>query len=629
MPFSALIDPTRARDFLTLFGYEVVLREHGWAECLLVRGDERWIGAGLDADAALRDALVKAFPSHAAQTLLAEAIGWQEPHEPPAPEADAVASEAQGEPPASSRTDREEGAIDVSAPSTPKGSLPVEEAPPPPPAEEPARFYGGAAPERAPELRADSPKASPREILAGLRELRARMDADREDLGAAAPKRQRLVFLAWAAEARALQDALPDDERVYAAVRGICGTIGTLAGDWWPGNVPALQLSASPTDALKTLDARGGEPRTWAGIAELAEETLRDIEAAESAAGFDPSGWADRSRLRPPPTKPEALLREIVAEVERVGGPLGVRPDATLLPSAAEMARWACHARWLRESAEDPALWAKLCGRLRFWSSKARGMFREADRLLDPEYAPGQPWATIVLGAAEAAKLSKEAAQRTAEVEQVLRSVPATDDRDALRGWLLQALPLTDTHHAEIVAAVAPFREIVAAFEPKDFGGQGRRIRRRLKKMQEDLAGADAVPPPPVADTKETTAADDEPPARGRLLDRVAAHTRGKRALFISNRADPELHDRLLASLGFELLDWVEAEPRRLEAVAESVASRGYDFVLGATGFLDHAADRKLILACNRARTSYVRVCKGREGATVRALARDLGLEEG
>ena len=96
--------------------------------------------------------------------------------------------------------------------------------------------------------------------------------------------------------------------------------------------------------------------------------------------------------------------------------------------------------------------------------------------------------------------------------------------------------------------------------------------------------------------------------------------------MFISNRNDPLLHERLLKALAFAELDWCEADVKRAQAAEQKVAGGGYDFVLAATGFLSHSVDGRIAKVCRARQIPYVRVERGRPLTCVRSLARDLGI---
>ena len=79
----------------------------------------------------------------------------------------------------------------------------------------------------------------------------------------------------------------------------------------------------------------------------------------------------------------------------------------------------------------------------------------------------------------------------------------------------------------------------------------------------------------------------------------------------------------------FAELDWLAGETKRRQALVTPIASGTYQFVLGATGFLSHSIDGQISQACRKGKVPYVRVHRGRPLACLRAMQRELGLEEG
>jgi hypothetical protein len=113
--------------------------------------------------------------------------------------------------------------------------------------------------------------------------------------------------------------------------------------------------------------------------------------------------------------------------------------------------------------------------------------------------------------------------------------------------------------------------------------------------------------------------------AREALRRDVLPLTRGKRMLFVSNRADPLLEDALREALEPADLDWCAGNDRAVAAAAERIGHRAYDLVLCATGFMSHSTERAVRLACQGAGVPSVRVYKGRVVACMQAVMRDLG----
>ncbi len=112
-----------------------------------------------------------------------------------------------------------------------------------------------------------------------------------------------------------------------------------------------------------------------------------------------------------------------------------------------------------------------------------------------------------------------------------------------------------------------------------------------------------------------------------KLLGQIRGRLPAQRALFVSNREDPDLKARLEGALGLEMT-WCVADPRRIEAAGKAIQRSAYDIVLSATGFQDHSTDAALARACAAAtpKVRYVRVNRGRLAACARALARELGI---
>jgi len=112
------------------------------------------------------------------------------------------------------------------------------------------------------------------------------------------------------------------------------------------------------------------------------------------------------------------------------------------------------------------------------------------------------------------------------------------------------------------------------------------------------------------------------------IADKVREHTEGKRVLFVSRRDDPELQQRLQLELGARI-HWCDGSPLRVQAQVERISGGSYDWVLAATGFMDHDVYFSLSRAAKAAGIRYVTACPGRVTACVLAIARDLGLSDG
>jgi hypothetical protein len=600
-----------ARAWLESSGCAVHLRHAGWFECLVSAPGERWIGCGATEREALDDALAKMFPSSLSRTLLREALARvgsptasddapaNESHATPV---DVASSVAEAPPPANEIARSETPAR---APSTPPPP-PTPRPPPPPP------------PRRVLDPEADA-------SLERLDDLLQEVASREEQLSMATPVRQRLVITGWISDARRAQDLFPDEERVRTHVARIASRLSRLCRVWWCGSARALQADRRPEGVISELPYECDlTPQRWDEVADLAGTMLERMERDDLRGGRDEYGWSDGDRLLPAPRDPDALLREVIAGIEAVAGTVETFPPRGQ-PDPKLLARWAARLRWLRGSAVDGTQWAYALGRCRYWIGHDRTAFAEADTLLDPGYRPEVPWATLL------AAPGKDRDRRKL-VKEVFTQAPAVKDRpdlEAVLAWLRRALPLADTHHRQIVEAITPFREGVLGVDAATLPGLDRRLRRRLLILQRDLGGSTAVPEagdePDDGGSLEATA-DAHEPSTPPLFEAVRNRTRGSRALFISNRNDPLLHERLLKALAFAELDWCEADVKRAQAAEQKVAGGGYDFVLAATGFLSHSVDGRIAKVCRARQIPYVRVERGRPLTCVRSLARDLGI---
>ncbi len=571
-------------ELLAELGYDAIFREVGWVECLLVRDDEQWLGRGRDRDEALRSAVNQACPSHLARALLARATTIVD-------EPDVLHPE------------ENEHANGVTASAAEVVDEPIVVAP----VDTQPRIAGASEPFNARDRERET-------ALEELRSLLSKIGADEDDLAVCAPQRQRLVLLAWIARARSIQEDFLGDDEVDQVVTNIARAIGTLSKRWWPGSVPALQQAALPADATRALPADDDfEPDSWTEVVERAEQAMRALEHSDAARGFDEYGWADAAACLPAPASPSELLGAVVAELNDVD------PDEMKHNDVGRLTRLAQRLRFLRGSITNVRAWSSAMGRLRRIAARDRTVFADLGRALAPSFVPPRPWSAIVdIGTAR--KPEVDPWLRASEVEGVLTTLPALGDIGALRAWLVRALPLTDTHHEKIATAIRPHTEAIIKFGAEDFAGAGRRIHRRLRKLQEALTGAEPTSAPPSEmSLPSLPVVDDE-----RSDADVVARTRGRRAVFVTNRTDPDLQLRLRDACEFSELDWVASEPRRIDAITDAIMHNRYDVVIAATGFLDHPVDAKLSHACRGAGVPYVRANRGRVGACMRALARDL-----
>ena len=328
-------------------------------------------------------------------------------------------------------------------------------------------------------------------------------------------------------------------------------------------------------------------------------------------------------------------MKHLVAEVETLTGSLTARKDRHLenalrdLDRAAvkQLVKIAEQARWLRLGQPDTLLWGALMGHLRWAASRLAEIGHSLVRVLDPSYRPPQPWATHCTREDTAQQLAGERAR----LHRKRPDRSAANDPERVLAWILAALTVFATD--EIVSLVADARDAVAAVSDARLDSLTRRQRRRFRAVRRRLDEGDIpsveLDEAPTSseshwevDVSTETVAD---PGE-RLVETVRVRTEGRHALFVSNRTDPALRDRLERAFGLTL-DWCVADPRKLHAAKQRIEQGNYRFVIAATGFMSHKDDRKLALACRSHDTTYVRAYRGRTLATAKALARELGVE--
>ncbi|HMJ14756.1 MAG TPA: hypothetical protein VK524_25265 [Polyangiaceae bacterium] len=476
-----------------------------------------------------------------------------------------------------------------------------------------------------------------------LRDLRRRITGERRELALTTPRRQRLILLSWISRARAYQEILPDEPAVDEAVESIARMLSGLARVFWPGSVRALQLSTRPIDAVRELRSlRFVSADTWAEVAALAAEAIENARLEDQSAGRDAFGWADASRLVPSPGQPELMLAELTHEVEDLGGRLGSVPPEEVIPAADQMLVWVRKLRWLRGTVEDAERWGAVAGRMRYWVYKHRRELAAAERELNPEYSPEQSWSGVFDRATMQARRAAEVDRvttiqlRDRDIDELISHLPPDGpaDRAALLETLTHLLRFSDTHHDRVVEAMRSYAEQIKGFTPDDLPAGDRRLRRRLDKLKRALDPTDMSIPPDSVELEPQapdSEAEDEVSAHWSIpsgvRDRVVPFTRGKRALFITNRNDSELQERLQTLLELESLDLAEGEERRVDAAVKSITASAYDLVLGATGFMNHKSDERISRACRKAGINYVRVDRGRPLTCLLALAKNYGVE--
>lgn len=634
----------RLRDLLLRSGYHIREREDGWSECLITGHGECWHGRGLGADEAFERALAGLFPSRVALDLLRSALEapvapGEEPTEaprqgtPPPPHAAAEAAmsarEVEAAEPAMSAREVEVAEPAISArevevaeedrpAAAPTGARSVAEGlPEVGPSTHPAPEAG--APSRAEASASEADRAAARakeeeaEALAELACLEARIETALPELAEAAPHRQRLVLLGWVAQARHHQDLLPSSAPVYARVSRIVRALRCKSDGWWPGMIAAFQRRAHPAVAARDLkELSPSSLLSWERVAEAAQQALSQAEKEDEALGRDELGWADEEALSPPPREPSALFDALRAALEGCGGDLfGWQPKELAPPPEAELLRWARLLRWLRNRV-DAAAWGAAMGRLRFWAGAIASDRLRA--LLDAGHRPASSWASLVMADGERLQLL--------EVERILAAAPAPRaGEQQIVSWLERVLPHTSKYKRAVEDAARPLAEQIFLIDERQLPEADRRIRRRLQKLKEALAAGEEARGAARDEAAEPPRAEAAPEEVPEILRR---ETEGLRVLYVSNRSEERLREKLQARFGFRALAWEEAAPRRVAAAAASIATGSHDLVLGATGFLGHSCDVRLRKACKAVGVPYVRVMKGKSGEVQFSLERDL-----
>jgi len=611
-------------------GYCGLRRQLSWSECLVWHGEETWLGRGPDDAAALTHLLTQMFPSAAARALLAA----HDPEQPALPVADE---------PAPATVQPAEVATQA-PPAATSTSTPTAASPPATPSIEPA-----AEPERKGY---EPPKVGERLILptpaypaAAVAEARETLDeilkeiADaRPDFALMAPRLQKLHMLGWICRARGLDEQYAGEHKVTILVRRVAHELTNISKIMWPGSVQALQMSARPDCVVGELGVKSSQlPRTWNDASEFVQQH-RD-RALVSDVPLDDYGWADDLR-RPPPGDPRTILREAQQLVEALGGPaqeppprhLSTPPEDLNQDSIDQLVKHVQLLRAIRLHSLQPELWGCVVGRLRWLSGRLGDRAPHLRKWLDAEFRP--PVDTTKAAAAQSEKLRLR--QQAARDQRAALPDPAEPAQ--LGAWLLTAFDVFNT--AEVAALVGDnLRPVVLELEDDALPDADRRLRRRLRDLKAHLRNAsdlgssdehehesdDATRVNHAALALESPDADEVPDDS--LTALVRARVRGKSALFVSNRDDPDLKAKLEEKLGLEI-SWCDGNPRKVQAQCESISRGSYDLVLIATGFQAHMIDGILARAARAGGVPYVRVFKGRPLACVRALARTLGLHE-
>ena len=547
---------------LLRFGYTIVWQgEPGSKVCIVSDPDETFEGRGEDDRTALDDAIEKLAPSKVARALLEKA--GQDPRQD-----------------ASS-----ERMIDPNAPVTSSGPR---------------------------DLRA---------ILADLQMVAARVEAGIPEAALMAPQLQKLHVLAWIARARTLEFEAARARSASEACGAIARRLTVLCKTWWPGSVRALQLDATPERASREQGLP--EATKWLDVAIAAESRLEVLNAEHPS----DDGWRDTAVLAPPPDDGAREVAIAVSTIERLIAPLSSPPThdgpPALTPNEElQLEDAAARLRWARPVAPDPEEWGAAIGRLRWVVAHKKGGSRLA-RLLEPSHIPRPSWMVEAQGARS----------------RLVALGPPPDGQAEIVTWLTATFDAIDTptlaqrlRDAKTQAG-APAVPRILQIQEADLPANDRRIRRRLRQLHALLTGAkmaegtgpstpESLPLMLAPDLEDVLA---RPSHDERIFACVKEKLPTASALFVSNREDPMLRERLTKALGWDI-EWTTAEPRRISSIASAIGRGKYKVVLSATGFQDHSTDIALARAAQSSNTLYVRVNRGRAAACARALARELGI---
>lgn len=597
------LDLHRALRWLRGEGHRVGFRRVGYWDCLIESGDERWLGSGISRRAAFEHALSLAFPSRASRELLAVRL-------------DALPIQA------------------ATSPELTRRILPALVS---------AKLDSPAVSGRP--SRRIVPRVSLEEAAERFQDLEGSLRVALESASLLCVERQRLLLLSWVAHARNIEEAAGETRQARESGQRIMTWSRTLSKIWWPGTLRALDTQAAPADASIDLPADTKVAlENWGDVAAAAEDALVRMEIEDSARGLDADGWADAAFLEPAPSDADGLLREAVAHIEAATTRL-LRPSegGTNAPWLFEWAKhptlkatpalgWvdlASRLRWLRGHAVDTELWAAAFGRVRCVVERLPTHERdEVARILDRHFDAGRPWAQRL-----GLDPERKALQRQRRELLSRAPIPSWSD-DELIHWIREAIKLKDLMTSQRIAeALVPMRARVKELVPETIVEFGRRDKRRLRDIQEALATtafplreATRIDEPAI---EVDVVADDTDDVIDRdVLAAILEFTRGKNALVVSNRNDPDQDAEIERILQLTTVDHGLIDPRRIEALTERVERGSYDLVLAATGFMPHKADGSLRRACAKARIPYVRMNRGRPRACLRHLARDLGLSQ-
>lgn len=595
-----------AAAWLSSYGYRLLFDDHEWVTCLVVRADERWQGNGTTRDDAFNDALSKMCPSkvaldYAKEAFLAHATARPLASAEVAPPLDTAAA-----PPV----------LDAPPLQAALAAPPVALEAPPGPQPAPVALEVPLVPPARMEPR----RAVVREFerATAFRELERIADEMRAEVSRLAgwvAERQRMWILIRISQTRAVESKRPHDEAVEAAAAAIAQRLTKLSKLFWPGSVRALQVACGPDTVARELNS-AEQVETWADAAALAAARLAREEVDGARKGLDADGWHDTPfTLQPRPTPAQAT--SLLAQAEQRLAPFAdvtTRDTQLVSEEGAGLLQIARLLRWLRGSV-DRERWGTAVGVVRRTMFGCHEHGAAIKQATSAEHRSQTPWGYLA-----------GVCQPEAKPPEKPPTIETSDDD--LLAWLISAF--ARLANPEIAALLCNhdtrFVDRIVALNEREPKHAERNVRSRLNKLatlalKSRAAGASqpgATPLPP---------AEREPAESGIFIDpRILVHTRGRRALLVSNRNDRQLAALYEELFGFRIDIESGDDVRKIQAACERIGNGSYDFVLNASGFSLHTTDGLLAKAA-RGRAIYVRVERGRPVACAQALARDLGLE--
>ncbi len=356
-------------------------------------------------------------------------------------------------------------------------------------------------------------------------------------------------------------------------------------------------------------------------------------------------------------------------------------PTKDLLTLLDQTAR---QARWIRGSMVNFELWAKVMGRLRWAAAFIKFGNNSLDKLLHPEFRPTGKWAKILGVDTDKSATKRRKKELLQNPPRPRLSVPL---KEALKGnenvngmvagtWNGNGEPVGDLEDCldwiiaafqcrldvgKIALLLQPFSLSIIHTDPTTIQALGRNERKRFRQLQGlllqdelsqvakeamessgdgqktkldfiDMArsGKPATAHPSDNDSDSEDEEDSTQIAKkdhlAEIEKAVREYTEGQRAIFISNRTDPELEKSIKETFRFAELEWFENNPRKIDAAVAKIEQQKYSMVLSATGWHSHSADWSLSGACKKAKVHYVRVITGRRQTSLLAAARSFGI---